>query len=213
MTKRSPITARNRLLESTSPLRAADKAAFAYFGVAAKILPPYRILNPQNIRIGDYTAIREGCHINAFRDLSFLLDYVAPEFRDAFAAEDYHYDGRISIDRECQIGRFAFMSSTASIQIEHHVVLSERVFVGDNNHGFSHADIPIVQQPNGKGRPVTIGTGSWIGVGAAILAGVTLGRNTVVGANSVVREGTYPSHAVIGPPAATILYRSHGRDR
>jgi acetyltransferase-like isoleucine patch superfamily enzyme len=208
----SPIERDNELLETTAPLTSEDKARFAYFGVNAKILPPLRILNPGNVVIGDYTAIREGCHLNAFKDLSFLLDYVAPEYRGAFTREDYLYDGHITIDRECQIGRFAFMSCTGRVHIEHHVVLSERVFVGDNNHSFSHPDVPVVQQPNKAGKPVRIGTGTWIGVGAAILAGVTLGRNTVVGANSVVREGDYPSHAVIGPPAAVVLFRRHPGD-
>jgi acetyltransferase-like isoleucine patch superfamily enzyme len=207
---RTPIERDNELLETTEPLTSADKARFAYFGVNAKILPPLRILNPQRVSIGDYTAIREGCHLNAFRDLSFLLDYVAPDYRNDFKPEDYRYDGRITIDRECQIGRFAFMSCTNLIQIERNVVLSERVFIGDNNHSFTHPHVPIVQQPNKPGRPVIIGTGSWLGVGCAILAGVTLGQNTVVGANSVVREGEYPSHAVIGSPAATVLFRRHG---
>ncbi len=208
----SPIERNNDLLETSAPLTNVDKARFAYFGVNAKILPPLRILNPQNVIIGDYTAIREGCHLNAFRDLSFLRDYVAAEYRDAFKPEEYLYDGRITIERECQIGRFAFMSCTERIHINHHVVLSERVFIGDNNHSFSHPDVPIVQQPNKPGKPVVIGTGSWIGVGAAILSGVVLGQNTVVGANSVVHEGEYPSHSVIGPPPAVVVYRRHHRD-
>lgn len=205
----SPIARENDLLETSVPLTSAEKARFAYFGVNAKVLPPLRILNPGNVSIGDYTAIREGCHLNAFRSLAFLRDYIAPEHRDAFSPEDYLYDGRIVIDRECQIGRFAFMSCTERIEIGHHVVLSERVFIGDNNHSFSHPDVPIVQQPNKRGTPVIIGPGSWIGVGAALLAGVVLGRNTVVGANSVVHGGEYPSHAVIGPPPAVVLYRRH----
>lgn len=212
MTGRSPIERDNELLETALPLTSEDKARFAYFGVNAKIRPPLRILNPQRIVIGDFTAVREGCHLNAFLDLSFLLEFVAAEHRGAFSAEDYRYDGYITVERECQIGRFAFMSCTGRIHIEQQVVLSERVFLGDNNHSFSHPDVPIVQQPNKPGKPVRIGTGSWIGVGAAILAGVTLGRNTVVGANSVVREGEYPSHAVIGPPAATVLFRRHPGD-
>lgn len=209
MKPQSPIERDNDLLETSVPLTSPEKARFAYFGVNAKILPPLRILNPQNIVIGDYTAIREGCHLNAFRDLSFLRDYVAVEYRDAFKPEDYRYDGRITIDRECQIGRFAFMSCTDRIDIAHHVVLSERVFIGDNNHSFAHPAVPIVQQPNKRGKPVTIGPGSWIGVGVAILSGVILGQNTVVGANSVVHEGEYPSHAVISPPPAVVVYRRH----
>ena len=212
VTPSSPIERRNDLLETSSPLTSDDKALFAYFGVNAKILPPLRILNQQNIVIGDFTAICEGCHMNAFRDLSFVRDYVAEEFQDDFKIEDYLHDAHIVIERERQIGRFAFMSCTDRIHIEHNVVLSERVFIGDNNHSFSHPDVPIVQQPNKRGKPVVIGTGSWIGVGAAILSGVVLGQNTVVGANSVVHEGEYPSHCVIGAPPAVVRYRRHHGD-
>jgi len=97
----SPITRDNDLLETSRPLTSEQKARFAYFGVNAKVLPPLRILNPQNVTIGDYTAIREGCHLNAFRSLAFLRDYIAAEHRDAFKPEDYEYDGQIIIEREC----------------------------------------------------------------------------------------------------------------
>lgn len=205
MTK-TPIEAANFLLESNEPLSAADKAKFAYFGENAKILPPYRILNPGNIHIGDRVAIREGCHINAFRDLTFIRNYIPEPLRDEFSPGDYQHDGHIFIDHTCQIGRFAFMSCTKSIHIEDHVVFSERVFIGDNNHGFAHPDVPIMQQPNGMGDPVRIGRGSWIGVGAVIQEGVTLGRQTVIGSNAVVRRGQYPSHAVITQPSAEVLF-------
>ena len=79
-----PIERTNILLEKQTPLTVEDKKLFAYFGVNAKILPPYRILNPQNIVIGDVTAIREGCHINAFVDLTFLMDYIEAKYRRGF---------------------------------------------------------------------------------------------------------------------------------
>lgn len=208
----TPIEQQNILIEGTGLLTVEDKAKFAYFGVNAKILPPYRILNPQNIFIGDRVAIREGAHINAFKDLSFVHDYVEPRYKGDFKREDYVYDGHIHFEHTCQIGRFVFMSCTNSITIEDHVVFSERIFVGDNNHGFTHPHVPIMQQPNKRGEPVVIGRGTWIGVGAAILTGVRLGQNTVVGANAVVKGGDYPSYAVIAQPGAGVLYRRHGDD-
>lgn len=203
----TPIEKTNILLEKQTPLTVEDKKLFAYFGVNAKILPPYRILNPQNIVIGDVTAIREGCHINAFVDLAFLMDYIDTRYRQDFDPSDYLYESRIEIGRENQIGRFAFMSCTSSIRLEDNVLVSERVFIGDNNHGFRHPDVPIMQQPNSRGRPVVIGRGSWIGTGAAILAGTRVGRNCVIGANSVCRGEDYPSHSVVGPQSAQLLYR------
>jgi acetyltransferase-like isoleucine patch superfamily enzyme len=206
MHHRAPIERANVLLEKTTPLTNEEKDLFAYFGVDAKVLPPLRVLNPQFISIGDVTSIRDGCHINAFADLSFLLDYVDEKYRGDFDAADYRYEPQIQIGRENQIGRFAFLSCTGSITLEENVLISERVFIGDNNHGFSHPNVPIMQQPNERGRPIVIGRGTWIGVGAAILAGTQLGTNCVVGANSVCRGGLYPSHSVIGPDSARVLY-------
>ncbi len=212
MNPKTPIEKHNVLIESTQALTTGDKAKFAYFGVNAKILPPYRILNPQNIVVGDRVSIREGCHVNAFKDMRHLRGYIEKQFQDEFEDSQYQYDGKITFEHTSQFGRFLFMSCTNSIVVQDHVVFSERVFVGDNNHTFTHPHVPILQQPNKQGEPVVIGRGSWIGVGVAILPGVKLGQNTVVGANSVVKRGEYPSHAVIASPEATVLYRRHTPD-
>lgn len=200
----SPITTRNQLLEGNAPLTAEQKKMFKYFGVGSKIKPPYRILNPHRIHIGDRTSVQEYSHINAFSDLSFLMDYIDSAYLNEFKVDDYRYDSEIFIDQECQLGRFLFMSCTTSIRIHPNVVISERVFIGDNNHTYAHPHVPIMQQPNQQGRPVEINYGSWVGVGAAILKGTYLGKNTVVGANSVV-EGTFADYAVIAPPKAQII--------
>jgi acetyltransferase-like isoleucine patch superfamily enzyme len=196
----------NILIEKNEPLTTGEKKLFGYFGEGAKIRPPFRILNPQNIFIGDKTSIRENAFIHAYKDLSELLNYVKPEFKNYYTKENYLYNGRIEIGREVQIGRFLLMSSTYLIRLEDHVLLSERVFVGDNNHTFSHPFIPIIQQPNKVGNPIHLGKGTWIGVGSAILSGTKLGVNSIVGANSIV-EGEFPSHAVIGSEKAKLLFR------
>ena len=134
MSAATPIEKTNILLEKQTPLTLKDKSLFAYFGVNAKILPPYRILNPQNSVIGDVTAIREGCHINAFVDLAFLMDYIDSRYRQDFDPSDYLYESHIEIGRENQIGRFAFMSCTSSIKLDDNVLVSDRVFIGVNNH-------------------------------------------------------------------------------
>jgi len=197
---------KNILLEKDTPLTNKEKKLFAYFGENAKIRPPFRILNPQNIHIGDRTSIREGAFIHSYIDLSDLMNYIAPKYRTDFMREDYLYDSKIFIGNEIQIGRFVLMSSTRSITLENNVLFSERVFVGDNNHTFSHLHVPIIQQPNKKGEPIVIGTGSWIGIGAVILSGTKLGKNCAVGANSVV-QGEFPSYAVIATEKAKMLYR------
>ncbi len=202
---RSPIERKNLLLNRHTQLTSRDKRLFAYFGVNARIKPPYRILNPHRIHVGDVTSIQEHCHINAFEDLSFLKDYIAPQYQDDFAVEDYLYDSKIEIGRENQIGRFFFVSCTNSITLEDNVLVSERVFIGDNNHSFNHPAVPIMQQPNKVGAPVHVRYGSWIGTGAVLLAGTEIGRLSVVGANSVCKD-RFPDYSVIGPEPSKLLF-------
>lgn len=198
----------NILIEKNEPLTNEEKSLFAYFGEGAKIRPPFRILNPQNIHIGDYTALRENCYIHAYKDSSDLMNYIEGKYVSDFNKDDYMYESFIHLDREIQIGRGALISCTNNIKVERNVVFSENIFLGDNNHSFSHPEVPIMQQPNKKGKPILIGRGSWVGFGAAILAGTEIGRNSVVGANSVV-SGEFPSHSVIGSEHAKLLFRRH----
>src|SRR5947208_15260586 len=107
MSTNTPIEKANILLEKQTPLTDEDKKLFAYFGVNAKLIPPYRILNPQNIIIGDVTAISEGCHINAFLDLTFLMTYTDAKYSQTFERPDHIYHSRIHIGRDHQIGRCA----------------------------------------------------------------------------------------------------------
>jgi acetyltransferase-like isoleucine patch superfamily enzyme len=196
----------NLLIEKQTELTKEEKALFAYFGEGAKIKPPFRILNPHRIKIGDRTSIREGAYLHAYQDLSELMNYINPKFKSDFDINDYFYDSEIIVGNEVQIGRFMLMSCTNSIIIEDNVVFSERVFIGDNNHSFSHPEVPIMQQPNRIGKPVLIGKGSWIGIGAALLAGTKLGKNNVVSSNSVVSD-VFEDHSVIGMEKAKLLFK------
>jgi acetyltransferase-like isoleucine patch superfamily enzyme len=198
----------NVLIEKDVPLTKEEKNMFAYFGEHVKIRPPFRFLNPQLIRIGDRTSIREGAFIHAYTDLTYLLDQIGNNWTHNFQKEDYLFQPEIVIGSDVQMGRFQLISCTNSIVIDNHVLFSERIFVGDNNHTFSHPDIPVMLQPNKKGKKIHIGEGTWIGIGSAILPGTQLGKNCVVGANSVV-EGVFPSHSVIGPEKAKLLFRRH----
>lgn len=193
------------ILEKNEALTEDEKKLFGSFGIGAKIRPPFRILNPQRIFIGDYVSIREECYLHAYEDLTKLHSFIDDRYKTDFDLSQYKYDSRIEIGREVQIGRNFFISCTNLVEIERNVTISERVFVGDNNHSFSHPEVPIMQQPNKVGTPVFVGQGSWIGTGASLLGGTRLGKNNVVGTLSLVK-GEFPDHAVIGPEPARLLY-------
>jgi acetyltransferase-like isoleucine patch superfamily enzyme len=199
----------NVLLEKDTPLTSDDKALFAHFGEGSKIRPPFRVLNPQNIVIGDFVSIRENAYIHAYTDLSSIHQYIEQRYQGDFDLDSYRYDSKIVLGNQIQIGPGVLISCTMRVELEDGVVFSHNVYVGDNNHTFAHPKVPIMQQPNQPGRPVRIGTGSWLGFGACVLPGTTLGRNTVVGAQAVVHRGEYPDYAVIGSEKAKVLFIQH----
>ena len=199
------VSKKDTLLEKNEPLTNEDKALFKYFGVNAKIRPPFRILNPERIYIGDNVSIREEAYLHCYQDLSGNYQFIEEQYKKDFNIEDYYYDSELIINNEVMIGRNLFISCTRQIIIENNVTISERIFIGDNNHTFNHKYVPIMQQPNKKGNPIYIGRGSWIAAGAVITHGTRLGINTVVGANSVV-QGEFPDYAVIGDEKAKLLF-------
>lgn len=110
-------------------------------------------------------------------------------------------DPVLKIGNNVYIGRFVQISAKELVVIQDHVMLSDRVYVGDYGHEFEDDTIPVYKQPLTKSRPVTIKEGAWIGVGAVVLPGVTIGRNAVVGANAVVTGDVPDNHIARGIPA------------
>lgn len=51
------------------------------------------------------------------------------------------------------------------------------------------------------GRPISIGSGCWIGARTVILGGVTIGKGCVVGAGAVVARDCEPNGLYVGVPA------------
>ena len=77
------------------------------------------------------------------------------------------------------------------------------IYITDQNHGYEDPGTPIGRQFP-VNRPVSIGSGSWLGAGAIVLPGSNIGRNVVVAAGSVVR-GTVPDHCVVAGVPARIV--------
>lgn len=114
--------------------------------------------------------------------------------------------GKLIIEDGVYIGRFCTMSISTEIKIKKNALISDRVFIGDCNHGFLDTSKPISQQPINFAGCVEIGEGSWLGIGVAILPGVTVGKNAVIGANSVVTHDV-PDYCIVAGNPAMIISR------
>lgn len=161
---------------------------FGAFGQGSIIcFPPTTIMNERYIRIGADTMI--GPHVA-------LSAGMVP-------GQECLTETVVSIGDRCLIGRGTGIVGHLSIEIGDDVWTGHHVYITDQNHGYDDLDRPISQQVQPE-RPVSIGSGSWIGHGTVVLPGARIGRHVVIGANSVV-TGTIPDHSVaVGAPARVI---------
>ena len=164
---------------------------FAAFGPGSLMaFPTGSVYGEGWIEIGDQCMIAE---------LVTLCAGMAP-------GHDLGRDPVVRIGDRCVIGRGSHIVAHCDIKIGDDVWTGPYVYITDQNHGYEDPDTPIGRQFP-VNRPVSIGSGSWLGAGAIVLPGASIGRNVVVAAGSVVR-GTVPDHCVVAGVPARIV-REH----
>jgi acetyltransferase-like isoleucine patch superfamily enzyme len=98
------------------------------------------------------------------------------------------------------------VACSLSVEIGKNVLIADRVFIGDCNHGYKEIDKPVMKQRMSEAETVKIEDDGWIGINACILKGVTIGKHSVVGAGAVVTESVPPYSVVAGNPAKVVKY-------
>lgn len=117
---------------------------------------------------------------------------------------DQPCDGRIELGDDVYIGGYAQIHSMGRLEIGSGCVLSEHVYISDIAHGLHPDRGLIMKQPLECKGPVRIGRHVFIGYGCSVLPGVTLGDHCVVGARSVVTR-SFPAYSMVaGMPARCI---------
>lgn len=110
----------------------------------------------------------------------------------------------LTIGDRTYIGRFGTISCINRILIGNDVMISDRVFIGDGNHGYARTDLPIKDQYMMSNGGVEIGDGTWIGIGVSVLSNVKIGRNCVIAAGSVVVSDIPDFCVAAGAPAIVV---------
>jgi acetyltransferase-like isoleucine patch superfamily enzyme len=166
--------------------------AFRRFGRGSIMaFPPGSVFGEGGIAIGEDTLIGQQVSLSA----------------GALPGQDLLSLTVLSIGDRCVIGRGSHIVAHESVEIGDDVWTGPYVYVTDQNHGYEDPDTPIGRQFP-VNRPVSIGSGSWLGAGAIVLPGARIGRNVVVAAGSVVR-GSVPDHCVVaGVPARVVRERT-----
>ncbi len=161
---------------------------FQRFGDGSVIcFPPNALFNEQYISIGDNTMFGPEITLSA----------------GMVPGQQMVSDTVIRVGDRCLFGKGSGIVGHLEIVIGDDVWTGHHVYITDQNHGYADLDLPISRQVMPE-RPVSIGSGSWLGHGTVVLPGATIGRHVVVGANSVV-TGELPDNCVAaGVPARVI---------
>lgn len=161
---------------------------FREFGEGSAICFPVTALYGERyIRLGPRTIIGPHCSLSAG---------VSP-------GHELARDTVVRIGAGCLIGRGSGIVAHESVEIGDDVFTGHHVYITDANHGYEDPDVPIGRQ-FAAARPVSIGSGSWLGHGSIVLPGSRVGRHVVVGAGSVV-TGAIPDFSVaVGVPARVV---------
>jgi len=107
----------------------------------------------------------------------------------------------LSIGEFCTLGSRVILYNLGGLEIGHHTVLSQDVYVCGGTHDYTQPTFPLLR------RKITIGHHVWIGAGAFIGPGVTIGDGAVVGARAVVVKDVPPWTVVAGNPARVVKQR------
>ncbi|WP_052070517.1 acyltransferase [Rhodococcoides fascians] len=94
-----------------------------------------------------------------------------------------------------------YFDTVANIDIGDGVFLSDHVRVLTSTH---EVGAPTRRAGRLVGRPVTIGSGTWVGSSAVIMPGVRVGSGCIIGADSLVTEDCDPDGVYVGSPARRI---------
>lgn len=164
------------------------RGRFASWGAKSRLLAPARLVSPHLVCVGDHVRICEHAWLNAVDDRG---------------------DGMptLKIGDGTYIGRFAHINAWQSVTIDENVLIADRVFISDCEHGYADRGVPIISQGEYFKGAVRLKEGCWVGIGVVILPGVTVGRNAVVAANAVVVRDV-PDYAVVGGIPARVLRES-----
>ena len=165
--------------------------AFRRFGAGSVMaFPPGAVFGESGIEIGAGTLIGQQVTLSA----------------GMLPGQDLGQATVLSIGDRCVIGRGSHIVAHQSVEIGDDVWTGPYVYITDQNHGYEDTGIPIGRQFP-VNRPVSIGSGCWLGAGAIVLPGARIGRNVVIAAGAVVL-GKFPDHCVVGGIPARVI-REH----
>lgn len=165
------------------------KRFFAHIGKKTTIYSPMRIVNPQNISIGDNVTIERNSTL-----------YSVGKYQGV------NHQGEIFIGNNVYINYGFNATAARSITIEDDVLCGFNVSIFDFNHDYEDIHSNINSTNLKVKGSIVIGEKSWLGMNVSILGSVKIGKHCIIGANAVI-TGDVPDYSIVaGNPARIIKH-------
>jgi len=192
---------------------AAEKVRIEYYkplfrdmGDNVTIGSGVKIVNPQNISLGNNVVISDNCTLYARSPKGITLGDSTTLKPGVYLDTETEDEGYIDIGERVYVGTGCCLQGHMGLEIGDDTLLAQNITITPFSHNFSDPKELIIKQ-GGNSRKVTIGRDCYIGMNCCILYSADVLEGSVVGSGSVVVH-TIPSYSLaVGVPAKVIKKR------
>lgn len=167
-----------------------------------------RIVNPQNISLGNGSVIGDQCTLIARSERGISLGD-ASRLKNGVYLDTEGQNGYIEVGRHVYIGTGCCLHGHHGLEIGDDTLMAQNITITPYSHRFEDPMQTIGLQ-GGNTRKITIGRDCYLGMCVCVLWSADIGDGAVVGAGSVVVKSVPPYHVVVGVPARVIRRRGTG---
>lgn len=181
------------------------KSRLRHIGKNVKIGVGVRIINPQNVSLGNNVQIGDHCHLIASSKKGIILDDDA-SLKYGVYLDTETPQGYIEIGKQVYIGTGCCLHGHTGLEIGDFSLLAQNITITPWSHRFDDPD-EIIYNQKGFTEKVTIGRDCYLGMNVCVMYSGSIGDGSVIGAGSVVVKKIPPYSVAVGVPAKVIKKR------
>lgn len=182
------------------------KPLFRKMGDNVTIGSGVKIVNPQNISLGNNVVISDNCTLYARSPKGITIGDTSTLKHGVYLDTETEDEGYIDIGKRVYIGTGCCLQGHMGLEIGDDTLLAQNITITPYSHNFSDPG-KLIQAQGGKSRKVIIGKDCYIGMDCCILYSADVLEGSVVGSGSVVVHTIPPYSLAVGVPAKVIKQR------
>lgn len=164
-----------------------------------------KLVNPQNISLGDNVCIEDDCTLVARSERGITIAE-AVNLKHRVYLDTEGADGYIEIGPRAYLGTGCCLHGHRGLEIGEDTLFAQNVTITPYSHKFDDAARPIIKQ-GGHCRRVVVGLDCYLGMCVCVLYSADIGEGSVIGAGSVVVKPIPPFSVAVGVPARVFRRR------